>query len=49
MFAIQYLTIGATALHIASAFAMVDDWPAALLKRQEPGTNAYNCHDNCGM
>lgn len=21
---------------------------AALLKRQEPGTPAYNCHDNCG-
>lgn len=21
---------------------------ARLLKRQEPGTPAYNCHDNCG-
>ncbi|XPS79106.1 hypothetical protein M3J09_011094 [Ascochyta lentis] len=25
-----------------------DSYFASLLKRQEPGTPAYNCHDNCG-
>jgi hypothetical protein len=26
-----------------------DDHFAILLKRQAPGTPAYDCHDNCGM
>ncbi|KAJ4333362.1 hypothetical protein N0V87_007653 [Didymella glomerata] len=35
----------------ASATGLVareDAYFASLLKRQEPGTPAYNCHDNCG-
>ncbi|KAJ4347476.1 hypothetical protein N0V95_005397 [Ascochyta clinopodiicola] len=35
----------------ASATSLVareDAYLASLLKRQEPGTPAYNCHDNCG-
>lgn len=38
--------LAATAVH-ASAIDS-DEIFAVLLKRQDPGTPAYNCHDNCG-
>lgn len=48
MVGIKSLVFGVIGLQLVSASAVAEDWPVALLKRQEPGTNAYNCHDNCG-
>ncbi|KAH6670489.1 hypothetical protein B0J14DRAFT_485723 [Halenospora varia] len=49
MVGIKSLVFGVIGLQLVSASAVAEDWPVALLKRQEPGTNAYNCHDNCGQ
>lgn len=49
MVGIQYLALAAAAFQIVSANALGEDWPLQLLKRQEPGTNSYRCHDTCGM
>ncbi|KAG9239292.1 hypothetical protein BJ875DRAFT_448891 [Amylocarpus encephaloides] len=49
MVGIPYFAFGATALQLVSATAVAEDWPLHLIKRQEPGTNSYNCHDNCGQ
>ncbi|KAH8674555.1 hypothetical protein BGZ60DRAFT_274416 [Tricladium varicosporioides] len=49
MVGIKSLIFGVIGLQLVSASAVAEDWPVALLKRQEPGTNAYNCHDNCGQ
>ncbi|KAH8801714.1 hypothetical protein F5884DRAFT_525269 [Xylogone sp. PMI_703] len=49
MIAIRFILAGAIALSGVSAHAVDDHlWTRALLKRQAPGTPAYNCHDNCG-
>ena len=45
-----YLGFAAVALaSFALASAVEEDWVLSLLKRQEPGTPLYACHDNCGM
>jgi len=45
-----YIAVAAVALaSFASASAIEEDWVLTLLKRQEPGTPLYACHDNCGM
>ena len=44
----QALLIGATVIVASSSTAGEDGYFAVLLKRQAPGTPAYNCHDNCG-
>jgi hypothetical protein len=37
-------------LACASAVPVEEEhWTVTLLKRQEPGTPAYDCHLNCGM
>ncbi|KAH7132272.1 hypothetical protein B0J11DRAFT_221983 [Dendryphion nanum] len=41
--------LAAAACVSASALANEDAYFSALLKRQEPGTPAFNCHDNCGL
>jgi hypothetical protein len=46
MVASRFVLLAAAAT--ASASLTEDAYFAHLLKRQEPGTPAYNCHDNCG-
>lgn len=49
MYARQLLLGALAAASIASASAIDgEELFSVLLKRQEPGTPAYNCHDNCG-
>ncbi|KAF3284097.1 hypothetical protein TWF970_011319 [Orbilia oligospora] len=46
----QLILLGALALQGVAGVAIMDDeWHLKLLKRQAPGTPAYNCHDNCGQ
>ncbi|KAK6535903.1 hypothetical protein TWF281_000154 [Arthrobotrys megalospora] len=46
----QLILLGAIALKGVAGVAIMDDeWHLKLLKRQAPGTPAYNCHDNCGQ
>jgi len=47
MVASHILITGLIAAVGASMHTETDNF-ATLLKRQEPGTPAYNCHDNCG-
>ncbi|SPO06367.1 uncharacterized protein DNG_09056 [Cephalotrichum gorgonifer] len=50
MYALRFLASAVFAATAVSASAVEgDNVFAALLKRQEPGTPAYNCHDNCGQ
>lgn len=47
MVATQFLVAGLVAAASASSLvAREDAYFTALLKRQEPGTPAYDCHDN---
>lgn len=47
MVATQFLVAGLVAAASATSLvAREDTYFASLLKRQEPGTPAYNCHDN---
>lgn len=48
MKASQFLLLGFCTAATATAVSSEDSLFASLLKRQEPGTPAYNCHDNCG-
>lgn len=48
MVASRLLLVAFVASASASAIDAEAHMFAALLKRQEPGTPAYNCHDNCG-
>ncbi|KAH9860588.1 hypothetical protein J1614_011919 [Plenodomus biglobosus] len=48
MKASQFLLFGFCTAATATAVSSEDTLFASLLKRQEPGTPAYNCHDNCG-
>ncbi|KAH8769272.1 hypothetical protein BGZ57DRAFT_465626 [Hyaloscypha finlandica] len=48
MLPLRYLTALATLLTIALASTFEEDWTTSLLRRQEPGTPAYDCHLNCG-
>ncbi|KAF1965004.1 hypothetical protein BU23DRAFT_36984 [Bimuria novae-zelandiae CBS 107.79] len=47
MFTVRILLAGSVALTMAS-LTVGDTFFTTLLKRQEPGTPAFNCHDNCG-
>ena len=49
MFA-KYFVAATAVLSLASAAAtpIAEDWTLTLLKRQEPGTPAYACHEDCG-
>jgi len=49
MFA-KYFVAATAVLSLASAAAtpIEEDWTLTLLKRQEPGTPAYACHEDCG-
>jgi len=38
----SFIAAASASLHAEAAIF------ATLLKRQEPGTPAYDCHDNCG-
>ncbi|KAF3901436.1 hypothetical protein ABW21_db0202600 [Orbilia brochopaga] len=50
MLNIHCILLGVVALKGAASMAVMDDeWHLRLLKRQAPGTPAYNCHDNCGQ
>ncbi|CAG8959210.1 hypothetical protein HYFRA_00012568 [Hymenoscyphus fraxineus] len=49
MVRLQHLAIAITAFQIVYANAVDDEWHSQLLKRQEPGTNSYKCHDTCGQ
>lgn len=49
MLSSQFLLASFIAAASASNLGTEDTLFASLLKRQEPGTPAYNCHDNCGM
>ncbi|KAH8592736.1 hypothetical protein B0O99DRAFT_228757 [Bisporella sp. PMI_857] len=46
----QYIIAGAAIFSLASAAAtpVEEDWTLTLLKRQEPGTPLYACHEDCG-
>ncbi|KAI8935880.1 hypothetical protein NX059_007395 [Plenodomus lindquistii] len=44
----QFMLLGLCAAANATLLSSEDTLFASLLKRQEPGTPAYNCHDNCG-
>lgn len=48
MLSLRYLTALVTLLTIALASTFEEDWTTSLLRRQEPGTPAYDCHLNCG-
>ncbi|KAH9878584.1 hypothetical protein IAQ61_001856 [Plenodomus lingam] len=44
----NFLVLGIGAATSTAAFSD-DSLFASLLKRQEPGSAAYNCHDNCAV
>ena len=48
MVAYRFVLAGFVAAASASAFPAEEELFKSLLKRQEPGTPAYDCHDNCG-
>lgn len=52
MVSVRYLFGAALAIASVSAFVLepedVLEQASRLLKRQEPGTPAYNCHNTCG-
>ncbi|KAH7348229.1 hypothetical protein BKA66DRAFT_447332 [Pyrenochaeta sp. MPI-SDFR-AT-0127] len=48
MVASKFLIAAFVATASASALNAEEDLFASLLKRQEPGSASYNCHDNCG-
>lgn len=48
MVAKQFIVAALVAAVSANAVASEDAFFSTLLKRQEPGTPAYNCHDVCG-
>ncbi|KAF2113144.1 hypothetical protein BDV96DRAFT_633785 [Lophiotrema nucula] len=48
MVASHFVCVGLAAITCVAASFNEEHVFAALLKRQEPGTPSYNCHDNCG-
>lgn len=48
MHAVKFALAALAATAVQASAIDSDEVFAVLLKRQEPGTPAYNCHDNCG-
>ena len=48
MHAVKFALAALAATVVQASVIDSDEVFAVLLKRQEPGTPAYNCHDNCG-
>lgn len=48
MHAVKFALAALAATAVQASAIDGDEVFAVLLKRQEPGTPAYNCHDNCG-
>ena len=48
MYLMRALIVAFTAASISASAGGSDEFLGVLLKRQTPGTPAYNCHDNCG-
>ncbi|KAF3940799.1 hypothetical protein ABW19_dt0200990 [Dactylella cylindrospora] len=50
MHSYQLILLGAAAIQSVAGIAIeYEEWHVKLLRRQAPGTPAYNCHDNCGQ